>query len=417
MWLFDKMMKRVVRKGELEIIDADGAHRLYGTPVEGRERIVARFTDKGAPAYIARHPRIGAGEAFMDGRLVIEQGDIRALIDLMRWNASWEAKRSFKNKGPIRQAIDNALGVAGRWNDERRSRQNVAHHYDLSADFYRLFLDSEMQYSCAYFRDPSDDLETAQLAKRIHIASKLALRPGLRVLDIGCGWGGMALWLHETFDVDVLGITLSTEQLAVAQARAAEMGVSDRVKFELLDYRKLEGRFDRIVSVGMFEHVGRSQFRPFFAKCRELLADDGVMLLHTIGLMGKPKPTDAFTAKYIFPGGYIPALSEIVAASQSVRLINSDAETLRRHYGYTLDHWYDRVVAAKDEIVAMYDERFYRMWTFYLAGARAAFVHGGMCNYQIQYVRNRNALPLTRDYMLETEARLASRPPGRKKAA
>ena len=216
----------------------------------------------------------------------------------------------------------------------------------------------------------------------------------------------MALYLNRVADVDVLGITLSEEQLKTARRRAEEAGVADRVKFELIDYRKLDGVFDRIVSVGMFEHVGPPNYRKFFIKCRSLLADDGVMLLHTIGRMGGPGTTDAFTGTYIFPGGYNPALSEIIAASESVKLIASDVETLRLHYAYTLRHWYDRTVAARDAIVALYDERFYRMWTFYLAGAHGAFVHGGMCNYQVQYIRDRRTLPITRDYLIGAEQAL-----------
>lgn len=226
------------------------------------------------------------------------------------------------------------------------------------------------------------------------------------MLDIGCGWGGMALYLNRVADVDVLGITLSEEQLKVARRRAEEAGVADRVRFELMDYRAVQGRFERIVSVGMFEHVGAPYYETFFRKCRSLLAEDGVMLLHTIGRMGKPARTDAWTAKYIFPGGYNPALSQIVAASERTRLILADVETLRLHYAHTLRHWYDRTNAARDAIVQLYDERFLRMWQFYLAGAICAFRNGGLVNYQLQYIRSRDAVPITRDYMVEAEARL-----------
>ena len=293
-----------------------------------------------------------------------------------------------------------------RFNWRRRSKRNVAHHYDLSDRLYDLFLDADRQYSCAYFADPANSLEQAQGDKKAHIAAKLFLQPGQKVLDIGCGWGGMGLYLNRVADVDVLGITLSEEQLKVARRRAAEAGVADRVRFELIDYRDVTGRFDRIVSVGMFEHVGPQHYRAFFRKCRELLADDGVMLLHTIGRMGGPGVTDAWTAKYIFPGGYNPALSEIVRASERSKLIAADIETLRLHYALTIQHWYDRVAANREAIVALYDERFFRMWQFYLAGALAAFRHGGMANYQIQYIRDRHALPITRDYMAEAETRL-----------
>lgn len=290
-------------------------------------------------------------------------------------------------------------------NWERRSKRNVAHHYDLSERLYDLFLDNDRQYSCAYYTDPANSLDQAQSDKKAHIAAKLYLQPGQQVLDIGCGWGGMALYLNRVADVDVLGVTLSEEQLKIARKRAREAGVSDRVRFELIDYRKVTGKFDRIVSVGMFEHVGPPHYRTFFRKCRSLLTPGGVMLLHTIGRYGPPGATDAFTDKYIFPGGYIPALSEVVAASEKERLITSDVETLRLHYGLTTAEWYRRVTDRRDEIVALYDERFFRMWQFYLAGATVTFRYGGMGNYQIQYIRDRHALPITRDYMIEQEAR------------
>jgi cyclopropane-fatty-acyl-phospholipid synthase len=302
--------------------------------------------------------------------------------------------------------VEAAAFRLARVNSARQSKRNVAHHYDLSDRLYDLFLDRDRQYSCAYFTDPANTLEQAQADKLAHIAAKLLLEPGHHVLDIGCGWGGLALYLHQRTGAEVLGVTLSEEQLKVARERAAAAGVADKVRFELIDYRSLTGRFDRIVSVGMFEHVGPPQYRTFFAKCRELLADDGVMLLHTIGRMGGPGVTDAFTAKYIFPGGYNPALSEIVQGYEGLKLFPTDVEVLRLHYAWTIDHWYDRTVAARDQIVALYDERFFRMWTFYLAGAAAAFRTGGMCNYQIQLSRSRTAVPVTRDYIGAAEARL-----------
>jgi cyclopropane-fatty-acyl-phospholipid synthase len=407
MWLLDRLFRKSLRRGQFSIIDADGKRYDYGAPDPTLPPVVVRFTDKNVAKYIAQHPRLGGAEAFMDGRLVLEQGDINAMIDLIRANGPWESgKQIIGQPNPLRRAVGNTRMRLDRLNWKAKSRRNVAHHYDLGDRLYDLFLDADRQYSCAYFTDPANSLEQAQSDKKAHIAAKLHLKPGQRVLDIGCGWGGMALYLNRVADVDVLGITLSEEQLKTARRRAEEAGVADRVKFELIDYRNVTGVFDRIVSVGMFEHVGPPRYRAFFAKCRSLLAEDGVMLLHTIGRMGGPGVTDAFTAKYIFPGGYNPALSEIVAASERVKLIASDIETLRVHYAHTLQHWYDRTVAAKDQIVALYDERFYRMWTFYLSGAMAAFRHGGMCNYQIQYIRRRDTLPITRDYIAEAEAKL-----------
>jgi len=365
--------------------------------------VTIRLTDPGVTRFIATNPHLHAAEAFIDGRLVIEQGDVRDLVDLVRANGKWEEGR-VTLRGTFASLVRDRLRAgAASINWPGRSKANVAHHYDLNDRLYDLFLDADRQYSCAYFTDPGNSLDQAQADKKAHIAAKLHLKPGMKLLDIGCGWGGMALYLNRVAGVEVLGITLSEEQLRVARRRAEEAGVSDKVKFELVDYRELTGRFDRIVSVGMFEHVGVPQYEAFFLKCRELLAQDGVMLLHTIGRLGAPGKTDAFTLKYIFPGGYNPALSEIVSASEPARLIVADVETLRLHYGMTLDHWYDRTMAAKDAIVALYDERFFRMWTFYLAGARAAFYHGNLCNYQIQYIRDRRALPITRDYISAVE--------------
>jgi cyclopropane-fatty-acyl-phospholipid synthase len=403
MALFDTLMKRVVRRGELTVIFADGSRRTFGAPDAGIKSVTVRFADKATPFNIARLPRIGAGEAYMDGKLIVEHGDILDLIRLIRAGQPFERGGDLKPPNPLRRAVQRARGKVDRLNWSRRSKRNVAHHYDLSDRLYDLFLDADRQYSCAYFTDPANSLEQAQADKKAHIAAKLALKPGQRVLDIGCGWGGMALYLNRVADVDVVGITLSEEQLKVARRRAEEAGVADRVKFELIDYRDMTGRFDRIVSVGMFEHVGPPHYRVFFRKCRNLLADDGVMLLHTIGRMGGPGTTDAFTSKYIFPGGYIPALSEIVGGSETARLIASDVETLRLHYALTLQHWYDRTVAKRAEIETLYDARFFRLWQFYLAGALVSFEQGGMCNYQVQYIRERRALPITRDYIAAGE--------------
>lgn len=407
MSLFDKFAGHLFKRGEFTIIFPDGSRRNYGVPDPALKPVTIRFADSGVPAFIARNPHVRAAEAFMDGRLVIEQGDIRDLVDLVRANGRWEEARITLRGTKFSLVRDRLRARLQSFNNARASKRNVAHHYDLNDRLYDLFLDADRQYSCAYFTDPGNGLDQAQLDKKAHIAAKLHLKPGQRVLDIGCGWGGMALYLNRVADVDVLGITLSEEQLKVARERAEAAGVSDRVKFELSDYRALEGRFDRIVSVGMFEHVGVPQYPAFFLKCRDLLADDGVMLLHTIGRLGGPGKTDAFTLKYIFPGGYNPALSEIVSASEKARLIVSDVESLRLHYGMTIDHWYDRTMAAKDAIVALYDERFFRMWTFYLAGARAAFLHGNLCNYQVQYIRDRRALPITRSYIDAVEGSLA----------
>jgi len=405
--LLDPFLRRIVQTGELVVTDASGEARRYGAPDPARPPVHLHFRDRRVPFDIMRRPTLGMPEAYMDGRIEIGGDDILGFLDLFRFNTAFE------------KAVDDGLGIGehpwlmkiGRANSLRRARRNIAHHYDLSDRLYDLFLDRDRQYSCAYFTEDNHahDLDRAQLDKKTHIAAKLHLKPGQRVLDIGCGWGGMALYLNRVSDVDVLGITLSEEQLKVARRRADEAGVADRVKFELIDYRVLTGRFDRIVSVGMFEHVGVPHYREYFAKIRKLLTNDGVALIHTIGRIGSPSYTDGFTAKYIFPGGYIPALSETVAASERERLILSDVEVLRIHYGLTIEHWYERTTAAKNQIIALYDERFYRMWRFYLAGALTAFRWGEMVNFQLQYVSDRRALPITRDYIDEAEKALRAK--------
>lgn len=410
--LIDRFLGSVVKQGRLTIAMPSGERHELGTPTKGYPEIAIRLTDSKVARDILLDPRLGAGEAYMDGRIVVEQGDIMGLVQLLRMNRPWERGGALKPLSPWRRFRDGAAFVAKSFNEAGSAKRNVAHHYDIGNDFYQLMLDAEhMQYSCAYYASGVETLAEAQEAKLAHIAAKLALTDGQRVLDIGCGWGGMAIYLARHFDVHVHGITLSEEQIALAKTRADEAGVSDRVSFELVDYRDLAKRgetFDRIVSVGMFEHVGRPQFEAFFRACANLLDDHGVMLLHTIGRFGSPGKTDAFTSKYIFPGGYIPALSETLAASEKMRLIHTDIETLRLHYARTLRAWYANCEANREAIVAMMDERFYRMWTFYLSGATAAFEHGGMGNYQIQFVRNRRALPITRDYLSDSETSLRS---------
>jgi len=398
--LFDALLRRLIRKGRLIVWDAGGGCHAYGDETDAAPCVVIRFTDRATPRRAAFNPALELGEAYMDGRLLIEQGDIAAFLDLVGRNTHWDdddAGRAFLWRPWRRNRRLEA------WNWQRKARRNVAHHYDLSSRLYRLFLDEDMQYSCGYFREPDMDLEAAQSAKKAHIAAKLDLRPGQRVLDIGCGWGGLALYLHRIADVDVLGVTLSREQLAIARQRAQDAGVAERVRFELQDYRNLRGSFDRIVSVGMFEHVGPPNYRGFFDVCSRLLATDGVMLLHTIGRADGPMPTDRSLARYIFPGGYVPALSQISPAIEDARLWITDIEVLRLHYAQTLTQWYQRVVAARAAIVALHDERFFRMWQFYLAGALVAFRHDAHLNFQIQLTRRREILPLTREYIAEAE--------------
>ncbi|HYU96615.1 MAG TPA: cyclopropane-fatty-acyl-phospholipid synthase family protein [Sphingomicrobium sp.] len=413
MSLIGKLVSTLLTKGSITVKRPGKPPEVFGPG--GGKHLTVRFADRKVAFDIARNPRLGLGEAYMDGRLMVEDGTILDLLELVvganRWERGGSSRKAMK-KGKSR------FKWLFRRNRASRSKRNVAHHYDLKDELYELFLDDDRQYSCAYFTDPANSLDQAQSDKKAHIAAKLFLEPDLRVLDIGSGWGGMAIYLHQVAGVDVTGITLSEEQLKVARRRAVEAGVSDHVRFELIDYRAVTGTYDRIVSVGMFEHVGAPHYLEFFAKCRELLADDGVMLLHTIGKYGGAGGPDPFTDKYIFPGYHVPSLSQIVTASEKVRLIASDVETLRLHYACTLRHWLERATKARDRIVAMYDERFFRMWEFYLAGGIVAFENGALNNYQVQYIRDRTALPITRDYMLETERKyrtLAAKPAAARK--
>lgn len=402
-------LSRIIRQGRLTVVAPDGTRETFGQPAPGFPDVTIGFTNRKGMRRIILDPRIGAAEAFMDGEMELIDGDIMDLVSLIRMNTPWDRGARLHDKTWLGRRAEWVKTRLGSINRQRQSRANVKHHYDIGNDLYRLFLDEDMQYSCAYWTRPDMTLDEAQAAKKAHIAAKLALKPGQRILDIGCGWGGMAITLAKLEAVTVLGITLSEEQLSLARQRAEAAGVADRVTFELIDYRDLAareaGRFDRIVSVGMFEHVGAPNFDTFFRACANLMTADGVMLLHTIGRFGRPGSTDAFTRKYIFPGGYIPALSETLAASEKSRLIVTDIETLRLHYALTLRQWYARTLAHEAEIVAMMGDRFFRMWCFYLAGATSAFESGGMGNYQIQFARSRHALPLTRDYMGEVEGR------------
>ena len=401
MSLIGRLLGTLVKRGRLTLTVANGKPETFG-PGDGPELHV-RFTDKRVAFEVARNPRLAFGEAYMDGRIVVENGRILDLLELIVGSNRWEdggESRKLMSKGKIGN-----IAAMFRRNPADKAKRNVAHHYDLSDELYDLFLDPDRQYSCAYYVDPANSLEQAQADKKAHIAAKLHLKPGQHVLDIGCGWGGMALYLNKVAGVSVTGVTLSEEQLKVARRRAEEAGVADQVKFELIDYRSVSGTFDRIVSVGMFEHVGAAHYDEFFETCRRLLKHDGVMLLHTIGKLGSAGSPDPFTDKWVFPGYHLPSLSQMCASSEKVRLIASDVETLRLHYGYTLRAWLASCLAARAKIVALYDKRFFRMWEFYLAGGIVMFESGAACNYQVQYIRDRNALPITRDYIAEAEAR------------
>jgi cyclopropane-fatty-acyl-phospholipid synthase len=386
------------RHGALGVITAAGRRTDFG---EGEPEVVIRLTDRRAERQLLLDPDLKLGELYMEGRLVLEKGDVAALLSLLMRNLA-EVKPRGLHKWA--RSLRTWLRKFHQFNPAPRAKAHVAHHYDLSGRLYDLFLDADKQYSCAYFSDPGDSLEEAQRNKKRHIAAKLKLdRPGLRVLDIGCGWGGLGLDLARQANARVLGITLSQAQVAAARARADKAKLSESCSFELADYRELTGQYDRIVSVGMFEHVGVAYFDAFFARAGRLLADDGVMLLHTIGRCDGPGATNPWIAKYIFPGGYVPALSEVTAAIERSGLIVTDVEVLRLHYARTLSEWRHRFMAGRAEAVALYGKRFCRMWEFYLAGSEMAFRHDGEVVFQIQIAKRLDALPITRDYMQESE--------------
>jgi cyclopropane-fatty-acyl-phospholipid synthase len=394
--MLDILLRKYIRHGRLAVRYPDGATRIYG---EGEPEIAIAIRDSAALRALSLDPDLKLGELYMAGRLTIEQGDIVGLMDILMGNIARAGGASGNHR--FLRLLRQSFRIFAQWNPARAARAHVAHHYDLSGNLYDLFLDKDRQYSCAYFQHDKDTLDEAQAEKKRHIAAKLHFdRPGLSVLDIGCGWGGLAMDLARHHRANVLGVTLSTEQLAVARQRAERSGLAAQARFELLDYRAVEGRFDRIVSVGMFEHVGVRYYSDFFAKARDLLAENGTMLLHTIGRSDGPGTTNAWIQKYIFPGGYAPALSEIVPVIEKAGLIVTDIEVLRLHYARTLAEWQKRFQAHRAEVAALYDERFCRMWEFYLAGAEMAFRHEGQVVYQIQIARKMDALPLTRDYMM-----------------
>lgn len=406
MWLLDKMLRSMVRIGQLRVIDYDRAEYRYGDLAA--DPVTIRFTDKSAALHVAKDPRVGAGEAYMDGRMVVEPPhDIRDMVLLVMGNAN-RGNGSIAAPNPLKRGFDWIFAKADQINLRPKASSNVTHHYDLTRQFYELFLDEDRQYTMAYFKDPGSTLERAQIDKQALIAAKLRLQPGMRLLDIGCGWGGLGLYLNRHFGVEVLGVSLAPDQVRFANERAEAAGVSDKVKFQLTDYRDVAGPFDRITSVGMIEHVGAPHLPEYFAKTHELLTDDGIMLTHTIGRTNGPGTTDKWTRKYIFPGGYIPAMSQLVTACERTGWEIADIEVLRYHYAHTLAEWYRRACLHEAEITALYDARLFRMWQFYLAGAEQSFRHGNMVNFHLQTVKQRSAVPMTRDYISTEAARLSA---------
>ncbi len=410
MWLLDKFLKQIIRTGQLIVTDYDGKIYTYGTPDESAEKpgpVHIRLTSPKASTHIARYPQLGAGEAYMWGWLVVEEPhDIRDMVLLVTMNAKRLGEASLKAKGPVRKALQKLVARIDSINLKAKARKNAEHTYNLTRRLYELFLDEDRQYTMGYYRDTDISLEQAQLDKKAHLAAKMYLKPGTKVLDIGCGWGGFAMYLNKHYGCEVLGVALAEDQIAFCRERAEAEGVADKVKFELMDYRDVEGEFDRISSVGLLEHVGTPHYPQFFEHTHKLLKPDGVMFSHCCGRAGPPGHTDAWTRKYIFPGGYIPALSELVVQSEKAGWQVMDVEAMRFHYSHTLEEWYNRTVMHREEIVDLYDEQFFRMWQFYLVGAEQSFRHGTMVNWQIVYVKDRAAIPMTRDFMVEESARL-----------
>lgn len=393
LWILDRALRTTIRKGRLEVRLPAGETRCYG---QGTPESAIAIRDWATLRRIAFNPDIALGEAWMDGLMTVEKGDIYSFLALCLSNIGHEP-------GPWLRRVHQRLRMMGRrflmHNPVGRAQENVAHHYDLCDELYDLFLDPERQYSCAYFETLQDSLETAQRQKMQRIAAKLRLAKGHRVLDIGSGWGGLGLYLARSTETEVTGVTLSVEQQKYATARALREGLGDRARFELRDYRHETGPYDRIVSVGMFEHVGANHYREYFDKVASLLTDDGVALVHTIGSVTEPAAPHPWLCKYIFPGGYVPSLSEIAPAIERAGLIVTDLEVLRLHYAETLKVWRERFLARRTEAAALYDERFCRMWEFYLAACEAGFRFSGLVVFQIQLAHQIDALPLTRGYV------------------
>lgn len=397
--LLARFLGAVIDQGEFTLIDSRG--RAYNFGDDAAPRVAIRLHDKATERRLLLNPRLAAGEAYMEGKLKIEEGTLYDLIDLIGRNIEAFEHHWFSD---FSANLSQVFRRIQQYNPVGKAQKNVAHHYDLSDDLYDLFLDSDRQYSCAYFDGTHNDLERAQMDKKRHIAAKLLLHePGMKVLDIGSGWGGMGLYLAQQTGADVTGVTLSTQQHKVSQRRVEDLGLSDQVRFKLQDYREESTTYDRIVSVGMFEHVGAVHYLEYFKKARDLLNDDGVFLLHSIGRMEPPGVTNPWLRKYIFPGGYTPSLSETLAAIEKAGLWVTDVEILRLHYADTLHLWYERFMAQREKALDLYDERFCRMWEFYLIGCEIAFRRMGQMVFQIQIAKRQDAVPLTRDYIANWE--------------
>ncbi len=396
--LVSHLLNRLIQVGSLSVIDAFGETHLF----EGTKgpAVTVRLRDRALHHGLFTNPPLALGEGYTQGTLTVEDGTLYEFLELIGLNLHLLGQSNLKGTTGWKDWL---LRRLQQFNPRGWARFNVARHYDLSGALYDLFLDTDKQYSCGYFTAPQFTLEEAQEAKKRHIAAKLLLQPGQRVLDIGCGWGGLAITLAKDYGVDVTGLTLSREQLTVARERVEKEGLSDKVRFTLRDYREQTGVFDRIVSVGMFEHVGIDHYRAYFGQVFDLLTPDGVALIHTIGRHDGPGVTDPWIRKFIFPGGYIPALSEITPAVEKSGLLSTDIEILRLHYAETLRHWRHRFIAYRVKAKALYDDRFCRMWEYYLAISEVSFRHLASTVFQIQLAKSQDAVPLARDYIYVSE--------------
>ena len=412
MLVLKSILRNMVRVGTLTVIDAKGTKYVF-SGINGPE-VTIRLNDHMIPWGLVLMPSLAAGEGYMDGRLTVENGTIYDFLALISQNMEIGGLNRVQ---AIWEIVGRLFKRLQQFNPADRAKKNVAHHYDLSNDLYDLFLDKDKQYSCAYFVSPETDLETAQEHKKRHLAAKLLISPGQNILDIGSGWGGMALYLAKKTGASITGVTLSEEQLRVSKERAEEEGLSGKVAFHLRDYRAQTGTFDRIVSVGMFEHVGIGFYPQYFRKIKELLADNGIAVLHTIGRSGPPSVTDPWIRKYIFPGGYIPSLSEVTPVIERSGLVITDIEFIGPHYARTLRAWRRRFRANWNKVRDIYDERFCRMWEFYLASSEIAFRHLGLTVFQVQMAHRQFEVPPTRDYIVRLEKEMGETAEKKSRAA
>ena len=389
-------LNKIFKTGGFILTDANSKDYLIGKP--GNNPIRIKIFDKKLHYKLLIHPDLYFGEAYMNGELKIENGTLTDFLDLALMNIGRNELNFFSY---IINKVRGSYRYLTNFNFIKKSKMNVSHHYDISDNLYDLFLDPKRQYSCAYFKNENDSLETAQNNKIQHIIKKLNIKPNQKVLDIGSGWGSLAIDIAKNINCEVLGITLSKNQLDYSNKKVKEMNLGNQVKFRLMDYRELDEKFDRIVSVGMFEHVGRKFYKKFFKQINNLLNEKGVSLIHTIGSVKPPRDPHPWITKYIFPGGYTPSLSEVTTPIENAGLIVTDIEVLRLHYSHTLKHWKENCIRNKDKIIKMFDEKFFRMWEFYLTGCEMSFKWGDQVVYQFQLTKNYRSTPVTRDYIYQ----------------